>query len=88
MTTPAATNRPRRVTDAVAVILAVGICTALNVFTIAVLTDAVFSAAPGLSENSTQILNSWGTGIIGIIGAVVGYRAGASTRPDDVALGR
>lgn len=80
-TDPTATTSRRRVTDAVAVILAVGICTALNLFTIAVLTDAVFSSAPGLSENSTQILNSWGTGIISIIGAVVGYRAGAAARP-------
>lgn len=63
----------------VAAILAIGMCTALNAFTIAVLIDALSSAAPGLSENATQILTGWGGGIVGIIGAVVGYQAGAST---------
>lgn len=63
----------------VAAILAVGMCTALNAFTIAVLIDAMTSSVPGLSENATQILTGWGGGIVGVIGAVVGYQAGAST---------
>ena len=63
----------------VAAILAVGMCTALNAFTVAVLIDALSSAEPGLSENATQILTGWGGGIVGVIGAVVGYQAGAST---------
>jgi hypothetical protein len=55
----------------------VGICTALNIITIAVLYDALFSKpSGGLSENATQVLTGWGGGIIGIIGALVGYRAG------------
>ncbi len=60
----------------VALTLAVGICTALNLFTLASLWDAIASAGPGLSENATQILTGWGGGIIGIIGSVVGYTAG------------
>lgn len=63
----------------VAVILAVGMCTAVNVFTAAVLVDALLSDQPGLSENATQILTGWGGGIIGIIGALVGYQAGHTT---------
>ena len=71
------TSRATR--DLVAVILAVGLCTAMNVFTFAVLYDAVFSAGPGLSENATQILTGWGGGIIGILGAVFGYEAGRTS---------
>jgi hypothetical protein len=61
------------------VVLAVGIVTATNLFTVAVLADAVFSAGPGLSENATQVLTGWGGGIIGVIGAVVGYRVGQTS---------
>lgn len=63
-------------TDVVAMILAVGMATALNLFTAAAILDALLSQDPGLSENSTQILTGWGGGVIGVIGAVVGYRAG------------
>jgi hypothetical protein len=63
--------------DAVAVLLAVGIATALNVIVVAVLYDAIKNPADaGISENATQILTGWGGGIIGILGAVFGYRAG------------
>lgn len=68
----------RRDGATVALVLAVGICTALNMFTLAVLLDALFSEGPGLSENATQILTGWGGGIVGIIGAVVGYHTAAS----------
>ena len=64
----------------IALILAVGLSTALNVMTVAVLYDALFSDAPGLSENATQILTGWGGGIVGILGAVFGYRVGEETR--------
>ncbi len=60
----------------VALVLAIGICTAINLFCIAVLYDAIFSSGPGLSSNATQILASWGSGILGVIGTVVGYNAG------------
>jgi hypothetical protein len=75
------TNPPRTTLrgggdHAVAVILAVGICTALNLLVFAVIYDALFSDSPGLSENATQILTGWGGGILSVIGAVVGYKAG------------
>jgi len=59
----------------VAVILAVGIATAVNLITIAVLYDAIFSQGPGLSENATQVLTTAFGGIIGVLGAYVGYKA-------------
>jgi len=65
--------------DLIAMVLAVGLATALNLITIAVLWDAVRDPdSAGLSENATQILTGWGGGIIGILGAVFGYRAGAA----------
>jgi len=75
----------RRLTrDVVAVILAVGIATALNLITIGILYDAISDPAnAGISENATQILTGWGGGIVGILGAVFGYEAGRSTAPDD-----
>ena len=60
----------------VAIILAVGMATALNAITFAVLYDAIFSKGPGLSENATQVLTGWGGGIIGVLGAYIGYRVG------------
>lgn len=70
--------------DWVAVVLAIGMATALNLFTLAILYDALFSTAPGLSENATQILTGWGGGIVGILGAVFGYHAGQDeNRPPD-----
>jgi hypothetical protein len=63
--------------DWIGILLAVGICTALNMIVGAVLYDAIFSSQSGLSENATQILTGWGGGIIGILGAMVGYKAGA-----------
>lgn len=68
--------------DWIALILAIGMCTALNLFCFAVLYDALFSTQPGLSENATQVLTGWGGGIIGILGAVFGYRAGQAQRDD------
>ena len=62
--------------DWIGILLAVGICTALNIIVVAVLYDAIFSKGPGLSENATQILTGWGGGIIGILGAMVGLKYG------------
>lgn len=63
--------------DSVAIILSVGMATALNLFTAAAILDAFVNPdAAGLSENATQILTGWGGGVVGVIGAVVGYRAG------------
>lgn len=75
--------RPRhastRATDAVALVLAVSIGTAINLFTFAALYDALVSPMPGISENATQVLTGWGGGIIGVIGAVIGYRVGTAS---------
>jgi hypothetical protein len=71
--------RPHVNRDWIALTLAIGMCTALNVMTIAVLYDALVNHADaGLSENATQILTGWGGGIIGILGTVFGYRAGSA----------
>jgi hypothetical protein len=73
--------RPPPARDAVALILAVGLSTALNVIVAAILWDAIHNPSQaGISENATQILTGWGGGIIGILGAVFGFRAGASER--------
>lgn len=69
----------------VAMILAVSLGVAFNIFCFAVLWTAVTSDAP-LSENATQVLTGWGGGIIGILGAYVGYRIGfvaANEPPSD-----
>ena len=69
----------------VALLLAVGISTALNLLVLAVTYTAIFghSDVPGgLSENATQILTGWGGGMIGVLGAYVGYKAGATKPPD------
>ena len=60
----------------VAIILAIGLSTAINAITIAVLWTAL-RAPDGvdLSENATQILTTAFTGLVGILGSYVGYRA-------------
>lgn len=60
--------------DHVAIILAVGLATALNLITAGVLWDAIRSQGPGLSENATQVLTGAFGGIIGILGSFMGYR--------------
>lgn len=69
--------------DWVAIILAVALGTAMNIFTFAVLYDALINQEAGLSENATQVLTGWGGGIIGILGAVFGYTAGQAGKPTD-----
>jgi len=68
--------------DWVAVILAIGLCTAVNAVTLGVLYDAIRSQGPGLSENATQVLTGAFGGIIGILGAALGYRAGRDQATD------
>lgn len=69
----------------VALILAAGLATAVNIVTLAALWDAIRSQGGGLSENATQILTTAFGGIIGVLGSYVGFRAGkaARTEPDD-----
>jgi len=59
----------------VALVLAVTLGIAFNLFCAAVLWTAIAGDAP-LSENATQVLTGWGGGIIGVLGAYVGYRVG------------
>jgi hypothetical protein len=59
----------------VALVLAVTLGIAFNLFTAAVLWTAIDGDAP-LSENATQVLTGWGGGIIGVLGAYIGYRVG------------
>lgn len=61
--------------DLVAVVLAVGLATALNMLMFGVLWDALFASDPGLSENSTQVITALGSGVIGILGGYIGGRA-------------
>lgn len=61
--------------DVVAIILAIGLATALNILMVAVLWDALFHSDPGLSENSTQVIVALGSGVIGVLGGYIGGRA-------------
>jgi hypothetical protein len=71
----------------VAIILASGIVIALNIVTIALLYVAYTRlgqpGVQGLSENGTQLLTGWGGGIIGVLGAYVGYAFGKRSREKD-----
>jgi Co/Zn/Cd efflux system component len=75
-------NRDRAGYFWIALILAVGLAVALNVITVAILYEAIFrTGSSGISENGTQILTGWGGGIVGVLGAYVGFRAGKQTPP-------
>jgi hypothetical protein len=60
--------------DVVAIVLAVGLVSAVIFITIGVLVDAIISEGPGLSDNATQVLTATLGGIIGVLGSYVGYR--------------
>jgi len=63
----------------VTLVLAIALGTALNAFTFAILYESVFrTESAGISENAVQVLTGWGGGMIGIIGAFIGYRVGSS----------
>lgn len=79
-------TRAEPASNTVAVVLSIGMCVAINLFVVAVLADALYSHTTGVSENATQILTGWGGGIVGVIGAVVGYKSGeASGRAQEAA---
>jgi hypothetical protein len=61
--------------DWVALTLAIGIATAINCLTVAVLWDAIVSAGPGLSENATQVLTAAFGGMVGVLGSYIGFKA-------------
>lgn len=70
--------------DIVGVILALGMALALNIFIVAAALEAYANKITlpiGLSDNATQVLTGWGGGIIGVIGALVGFRVGRSQPP-------
>lgn len=67
--------------DAVAVVLSIGVATALNMITAAALVDAITSEDPGLSDNATQILTGGFGGVLGVLAAYLGYRVGAASTP-------
>ena len=65
--------------DWAVIVLAAALGTALIVITVAVLWVSLHNGKPGLAvaETDVQLLMAWGGGIIGIVGAYVGYRAAA-----------
>jgi hypothetical protein len=73
--------------DWTALVLAIGLVTAINAVTIGVLYDAIISSESGLSENATQILTTAFGGIVGVVGAYLGFRAGVASQleAEDVA---
>jgi hypothetical protein len=76
--------KQRPVSDWVAIVLAFGIAFALNIITIAAMAIVLWQslhggegAVPqGLGENTTQVLTGWGGGMLGVLGAYVGYQFG------------
>ena len=71
--------------DWVAIILAIGLAVAINTIVLAVLYDAIASEGPGLSENATQVMTTAFGGIIGVLGAYLGFRAGREASEDATA---
>lgn len=68
--------------DLVAIIMTIGLATALNLITLGVLFNAFYRGRsggdPSLSENATQLLATSFGGMIGVIGSYMGYRAGVA----------
>jgi hypothetical protein len=74
----------------VAVILAIGLSSAVNLLLFGVVYDAVFRQDSGLSENATQVIIAAFTGITGVLGGYIGGRAveRAQERREEAANGR
>jgi hypothetical protein len=66
-------SRAREVTP---IVLAIGLVLAVNVVAFGILWDALYSSEAGISENATQILTTAFGGIIGVLGATLGYKQG------------
>lgn len=75
--------------DWVALLLALGVATALNGVVIAVFLQAVINNTP-ISENATQVLSGVFGGALGILGSFLGFRAGTSAgeRTTTASIGR
>jgi shikimate kinase len=69
--------------ELVALTLAIGLAAAVTLLTAGVLYDAITGDGPGLTDNATQLLETAFAGIIGIVGAYLGFRAGQDSHPDD-----
>jgi hypothetical protein len=73
-------DKDRPASERVAVILAIGISTSLNIVTAAMMyaawTRITAGGTVGLSENGTQLLTGWGGGIIGVLGSYIGFTFG------------
>src|SRR5262245_34845531 len=69
--------------DWVAIILALGAATAINLVCVAVMWDAIKQGAE-VSENGTQIITGIMGGIIGVLGGYLGYSAASRRQgPND-----
>ena len=68
--------------DWTAFALAIALGTSVNLVTIGVLVQAINSDTPGLgiSENATQLLTNAFSGIVGLLGSYIGFRAGAAAK--------
>ena len=75
MSRSGSSSSERKGRDLVAVVLALGLSTALNLLLFGVTWDAVRSDTPGLSENATQVIIAAFTGITGVLGGYIGGRA-------------
>lgn len=79
--------KQRPTAELVALILAIGMALALNIVTGAFLWAAYIrlgiDPTSGISENGTQILSAWGGGIIGVLGAYIGYAFGKRKNDDE-----
>lgn len=64
------------------IILSIGLAIALNIIVFAVLLDAGKSHERALSENATQVLTGAFGGILGVLGAYVGFKAGTNASVD------
>jgi hypothetical protein len=77
-----ATSRPTT-RDLVAVILAAGLATAVNLLVFALVWQTISDPSTVLSDESTQLLTIAFGGLIGLLGAVVGFRHGARVWRED-----
>jgi len=75
--------------EIVAILLAAGISLALNLMVFAAMWVAFTGGPPnvnGIGENTTQVLTGWGGGMLGVLGAYVGYPFGKSRDDSDLTL--
>lgn len=73
---PPSAHGPAR--EWVALVLAVGLATGINVITLASVVQALKSGQ-GLSENATQVLTTAFGGIVGVLGGFLGFKAGEAS---------